>query len=209
MTDSLKIYIVPCVNTFLSHGGSASRGRRLGVGEDDFSRGRKFTSDDLRLLLLALLADAPRHGYELIKLLDARSNGFYKPSPGMIYPALTNLDELRLATVEMDGNRKRYAMTQTGHSYLGRHRERVDMLWAKLKFLAQKMTLVRRAIEAGDAEGAKGDGQPLDALTEARARLWQALFDRRYVSADEQDRIARVLAGALREIEAGNPSANR
>ncbi|MFP4906529.1 PadR family transcriptional regulator, partial [Paraburkholderia sp. BR14261] len=55
-----------------------------GFGDGDgFGRGRKFTSEDLQLMLLVLLAERPSHGYELIKALDARSNGFYSPSPGM------------------------------------------------------------------------------------------------------------------------------
>ena len=71
---------------------------------DGFPRGRRFTSDDLQLLLLALLAERPSHGYELIRALDARSNGFYSPSPGMVYPALTYLEEVGHVTVEVEGN---------------------------------------------------------------------------------------------------------
>src|SRR5580698_5224904 len=65
-----------------------------------FRTGRKFASADLHLLILALLEDKPRHGYELIKALEERSGGFYSPSPGMIYPALTYLEEIGHATVE-------------------------------------------------------------------------------------------------------------
>src|SRR5688572_29640957 len=60
----------------------------------DFRTGRKLASADLQLLILALLAEKPRHGYELIKAFEERSSGFYTPSPGMIYPALTYLEEL-------------------------------------------------------------------------------------------------------------------
>ena len=83
-----------------------------GFGDGDgFGRGRKFTSEDLQLMLLVLLADRPSHGYELIKALDARSNGFYSPSPGMVYPALTYLEELGYVSVTLEGNRKRYELS--------------------------------------------------------------------------------------------------
>src|SRR5579871_6322474 len=69
-------------------------------GSRGFGMGRKLASTDLQLLILRLLAEKPRHGYELIKELDERTHGFYVPSPGMIYPALTYLDEIGHATVE-------------------------------------------------------------------------------------------------------------
>lgn len=60
-----------------------------GIGFDSLNRGRELGSADLQLLLLALLAERPSHGYEPIKALDQRSSGDYEPSPGMVYPALT------------------------------------------------------------------------------------------------------------------------
>ena len=64
------------------------------MGGDGMPGGRKLGSADLQLLLLALLAERPAHGYELIRTLEQRSGGFYAPSPGMVYPALTFLDEI-------------------------------------------------------------------------------------------------------------------
>jgi DNA-binding PadR family transcriptional regulator len=185
-------------------GGFFSRGGgRFGSDDDDFSRGRKFSSDDLQILLLALLADQPRHGYELIKLLEARSNGFYAPSPGMVYPALTYLEELGYTSVEAVGNRKRYALTEAGRAYLDENRERVEMIWAKLKFFAQKMGLVRRALAGEDVEEGSADPRPLQALVEARHKLKQALHSRMHASVEEQLRIAKVLERAASEIGAG------
>ena len=74
-----------------------------GFGRGGFRGGRKFAAADLHLIILTLLKDKPRHGYELIKALEERSGGFYTPSPGMIYPALTYLEEIGHATVEADG----------------------------------------------------------------------------------------------------------
>ncbi len=71
-----------------------------GMGGRGFGMGRKLGSADLQLLILRLLDEKPSHGYEIIKALDEHSNGFYVPSPGMVYPALTYLEELGFATVE-------------------------------------------------------------------------------------------------------------
>ena len=184
------------------------RGGRFGGGEDDFSRGRKFSADDLQLLLVALLADEPRHGYELIRLLEARSNGFYIPSPGMVYPALTYLEEIGYATVTVEGNRKRYAITAEGRTYVEANRERIDFIWAKLNFFARKMGMVRRALAGEEADDASGSNHSLEALMEARHRLKRQLMARLQASPEEQLRIAQVLERAVTEIAAmGDPLA--
>ncbi|MBA5827990.1 PadR family transcriptional regulator, partial [Escherichia coli] len=74
--------------------------------------------------------EQPSHGYELIKALDTRSNGFYSPSPGMVYPALTYLEEVGFVASQAEGNRKRYALTDAGRAHLDAQRERVDTLFA-------------------------------------------------------------------------------
>ncbi len=171
-----------------------------GGGDDGFSRGRKFSSEDLQILLLALLVDAPRHGYELIKLLETRSNGFYTPSPGMVYPALTYLEEIGYTTVSTEGNRKRYALTDEGRAYVEKHRERIDFIWSKLDLFAQKMNMVRRALAGEDAEDERAGKNPLKALMEARLKLKQLLMARSHASSEEQLRIAQVLERAAAEI---------
>jgi DNA-binding PadR family transcriptional regulator len=162
----------------------------------DFSRGRKFGAGELHLLLTALLADAPSHGYELIKLLSLRSNGFYRPSPGMVYPALTYLEEIGYAGSSVAGNRKSYTLTDQGRAYLDANRERVEMLWAKLNYLGKKMTLVRRALADGDDSG---DGAVIAALHQLKILL----AERRHGSVQEQRRIAQVLARAAADIASG------
>src|SRR5215471_1749705 len=69
-----------------------------GFGGGRFRVGRKLGSEELQLVILALLAENPSHGYELIKVLEERSSGFYSPSPGMVYPALTYLEEVNYAS---------------------------------------------------------------------------------------------------------------
>jgi hypothetical protein len=70
-------------------------------GFHGFRSGRKLGGDDLQLVILALLEQKPRHGYEIIKALEELSGGFYSPSPGTIYPALTYLEELGNSSVEV------------------------------------------------------------------------------------------------------------
>src|SRR5271154_6736092 len=104
-----------------------------GFGGGDFRTGRKLSSGDLQLIILALLAEKPRHGYELIKALDERSGGFYVPSPGMIYPALTYLEEIGHATVEPEGTKKLYRISEEGRGHLEQNRTAADALMAQLQ----------------------------------------------------------------------------
>lgn len=172
-------------------------------GGDGFPRGRKFTSDDLQSLLLALLDDKPSHGYELIKALETQSNGFYSPSPGMVYPALTYLEELGYVTVEVEGNRKRYALAEPGRAHLAANREHVDRMFAKLKHIARKMDSVRRAL-AGEDPDDVGEGGWIAELIQARHAIKAALYRRDDIPVAEQRRIAAILQRAAREIDGGS-----
>ncbi|RQR97515.1 PadR family transcriptional regulator [Burkholderia sp. Bp8991] len=187
-------------------GGRGGRGGFGDFGDDGMPRGRQFSSDDLQLLLLALVAEQPSHGYELIKALDTRSNGFYSPSPGMVYPALTYLDEVGFVASQAEGNRKRYALTDAGRAHLDAQRERVDTLFARLTHLARKMEFMRRAF-AGEAAGSEApdDTQPgwLPEFVEARLALKRALLHKSAADADEQRRIAAIMRRATAEIEGG------
>lgn len=173
-------------------------GHRHGRPDDlhGLPRSRRFSSDDLQLMLLALIAEKPSHGYELIKALDARSNGFYAPSPGMVYPALTYLDEIGQVSVESEGNRKRYGIANAGSEHLAANQARVDAIFAWLKEVAGKMDSVRDAY-AGAEEGADW----LPEYIAARHALKKALRTRRDLTAAEQKRIAAILSRAAAEIE--------
>src|ERR1700753_3036300 len=105
------------------HGGFDFMGRGGG-----FRWARKLSAKDLQLLILALLAEQPAHGYELIKTIEERSGGFYTPSPGMIYPALTFLDETGQAIAEQNGTRKLYRITSEGQARLADNRQTVDAI---------------------------------------------------------------------------------
>jgi len=179
-----------------------------GDGSDDFDdggwrRGRKFSADDLQLLLLSLLEEQPSHGYELIKALESRTNGFYKPSPGVIYPALTYLEEVGYATVDSEGNKKRYHLAQPGRAHLEANRERLALMVGKLRHVARKMDWMRRAM-AGEPAPEPEAGGWLPEYVAARQGLKRALLLRTEVSSEEQRRIAAILQRATAEIEAGS-----
>src|SRR5712691_9121149 len=98
------------------------RGRGPGGG-DMFRVGRLFAQGDLKLLVLALIAEQPRHGYEIIKLIEEKTNGWYSPSPGIVYPTLTYLEEAGYLAAESEGSKKRYRITPEGESYLKSNRD--------------------------------------------------------------------------------------
>jgi DNA-binding PadR family transcriptional regulator len=77
-----------------------------------------FAPGDLKLLLLALIADQPCHGYDLIRQIEGLFDGAYSPSPGVIYPTLTFLEESELITGDAEGGKKRYQITPAGQQHL-------------------------------------------------------------------------------------------
>jgi DNA-binding PadR family transcriptional regulator len=88
--------------------------------------GRLFDHGELRLVVLALISERPRHGYEIIKEIEDRVAGTYTPSPGVIYPTLTLLEELGHATVAESEAKKRYAITTEGTAYLAVNQAALD-----------------------------------------------------------------------------------
>ena len=87
-----------------------------------------FDYGEFRLLVLALIADQPAHGYELIKTIEERFGGSYTPSPGVIYPTLAWLEDMGYAIVDPQGGRKSYAITADGKAFLEANKEVADSL---------------------------------------------------------------------------------
>ncbi|MBN4666212.1 PadR family transcriptional regulator [Pandoraea nosoerga] len=111
------------------HGGHGERGARGGRG------GRLFSHGGLRLVLLHLIAQQPRHGYELIKAIEESVNGTYSPSAGVVYPTLTLLEEMGYIRVQEntgDSQRKSYEATDAGREYLAENEGSVTELLARL-----------------------------------------------------------------------------
>ena len=195
-----------------SHGfpGDSGRGAR-GLGP-----GRKLGSADLQLLILSLLAEKPRHGYEIIKALDERSNGYYSPSPGMVYPALTYLEEIGHATVAAEGAKKLYSITEDGLAHLEQNRAAVDALLEQLAWIGKKMDHMRRALSGEAAEDEAGDFDSPNAhegnrhrqapeVRSARRSLKSAMIEKFGAPLAEQRRIAAILERAAAEIRGEAP----
>ena len=95
--------------------------------------GRLFEQGDLKYVILRMLEQKPRHGYEIIKELEDRFGGAYTPSPGTVYPTLTMLEDLGYAQVAADpGGRKVYSITPEGRTYLAAHSETVDSIFDRI-----------------------------------------------------------------------------
>jgi DNA-binding PadR family transcriptional regulator len=169
------------------------------MGDDGFPGGRKLSSSELQLILLSMLAEQPAHGYELIRMLEEHSGGFYTPSPGMIYPALTYLDEIGHAAVAQEGNRKLYSITDSGRDYLTANKATADDILTALARIGRRMEQVREAFAGlGDA-----DPQAADDLNNARHALKHALMRMRGCTPDEARRVTRILNEAAAQILKG------
>jgi len=167
-----------------------------GRGGGDFRWARKLGSKDLQLLILALLGEHPAHGYELIKTIEERSGGFYTPSPGMIYPALTLLEEIGHASIEQEGSRKLYRITPEGQSHLASNRAAADAILDALSRIGGRMDDVREAF-AGVADSDPGASEEIH---NARHALKDALRRKRGCDPKEAKRIAQILNRATADI---------
>jgi DNA-binding PadR family transcriptional regulator len=104
-----------------------SRGASFGDRE-----GRMFDGGELRLAILALVAEKPRYGYEIIKELGERVGGEYSPSPGVVYPTLTMLEEMGYASAGQDqAGRKLYTLTPEGEKVLADNKAQIDAIFAR------------------------------------------------------------------------------
>lgn len=169
-----------------------------------FRAGRKLSSGDLQLLILALLAREAAHGYELIRKIEDISGGFYVPSPGMIYPALTYLDEVGQASCETDGNKKLFRITDEGRTALDADRAGAERILDDLSRIGSKMDAVRDVIAGrGQACGDDPEAHGHDALDVARLAIKTSLFHKRGCSPQEAARLANILLRAVDDINRG------
>ena len=156
-----------------------------GWGEDGpgFGRGggrrRMFDGGELRLVLLKLIADKPRHGYDLIRAIEERTGGVYAPSPGIVYPTLTMLSEMGLIDEQLaEGARKLFAITPEGTAHLAEHAAEIAAMLARLDALAAMRERtdavpIRRALHnlRSVLQTRLGDGLDKDRMHEAVALI--------------------------------------
>jgi DNA-binding PadR family transcriptional regulator len=98
-----------------------------------FRGGRFFGHGDLKLVILSLLDERPRHGYDIIKAIEEKSGGMYQPSAGTVYPTLTLLEEMGFARSSADeGGKRIYVITEAGQQHLAEHRTTVDDIFSRI-----------------------------------------------------------------------------
>ncbi|WP_414900286.1 PadR family transcriptional regulator [Sphingomonas flavalba] len=176
-------------NGFGGRGGGPRRHGRGGHGHGPMrghgSRRRLFDGGELRLVLLALIVDQPRHGYDLIREIETRTGGAYAPSPGVVYPTLTLLADMGLIVEDSaDGARKRFTATEAGRAQFAADGPAVEALFARLSALA---TVTERT-----------DGGP---VRRAMGNLKAVLQDR--LAADDVDQDMLLATAALIDEAAG------
>ncbi|WP_414713277.1 PadR family transcriptional regulator [Sphingopyxis sp.] len=119
--------------------GFGGGGRRGGGRGERGERRRMFDGGELRLVLLKLIADEPRHGYDLIRHIEELTGGSYAPSPGVIYPTLTMLDDMGLIEAQQsDGAKKLFAITDAGRAELETNAEIVEAAIARLTAVGEE-----------------------------------------------------------------------
>jgi DNA-binding PadR family transcriptional regulator len=102
------------------------RGRKHARG-----RGDRVKRGEVRYILLDALLDGPKHGYEIIKVLEERTSGQYTPSPGAVYPTLQYLEDMDMVHATQEMERRIYHLTETGQAELEAHADEVTAFWAR------------------------------------------------------------------------------
>jgi len=139
----------------------------------------------LRFVILSLISEAPRHGYEIIKLIEERLGGAYAPSPGVVYPMLTMMEEMGQATVQVDGTRKLYAITEEGSRVLAENKAATDAIFERMK-------------AAGAGQQAERRPQIMRAIENLRMVLRMKSAS---LTEDQANRVTDILDAAAKEIE--------
>jgi DNA-binding PadR family transcriptional regulator len=150
---------------------------------------RIFDHGDIRFVILSLLAEKSSYGYELIKAIEDRLHGAYAPSPGLVYPTLTMLEEIKYVSAqEADGGKKLYSITSRGRSFLKASKSLVDRIMDRMEHAAalhrriESPQLVRAMQNLQFTLRLKGSSVPLtdrqiraiaDALDEAARKIEQ------------------------------------
>jgi len=150
----------------------------------DGERGRGRGRGDVRAAILLLLAERPRHGYELIQEIAERSSGFWTPSPGSVYPTLQALEDEGLVTLEQVEGRRTASLTDAGRTYVEQNREALGEPWAAVGDMGPALAVRREALALRDAVGQVARvGTPAQhaaaaaALATARKELYRILAE--------------------------------
>jgi DNA-binding PadR family transcriptional regulator len=167
------------------HGPGRPFGRGFGGGRE-----RMFDSGDLQLIILELLAAKPSYGYELIKAIEEKFAGGYAPSPGVVYPTLTLLEERGFAeVVSSEGNRKTYGVTEAGRAELEANAERLRQITGRMG-------------DRGEAFRRERSPEIMRAFHNLGEALRSKMMRGSQMTPEQVAKIAEAIDGAARAIDA-------
>jgi DNA-binding PadR family transcriptional regulator len=161
----------------------AFRGERFFHG---FRKDSPFGKGDLKYVILDLLKEKPRYGYDIIRALEERSHGFYTPSPGVVYPTLQMLEEMGYATSEEREGKKIYSITESGLKFLKENKDFTDEIRGQMW-------------DCWNPENFADIGQVMAEMARFRFSFGQKI---RHAGKDKIKRITEVISRARQEIEA-------
>ena len=172
---------------FESFFGPRRRGRRRNMKWKIFERG------DLKFVILRLISKRPMHGYEVMKALEEESKGYYRPSPGSVYPTLQMLDDEGYLTVEKKDGKKIYTITDEGMAYLGDNEDVVNDVFDRVENFTDRFF-----------------GGDMRALSRSFSKLAQLTFDQAFQWGAEPEDLARmneILERAVSDMRATRKAA--
>ncbi len=155
------------------------RGRRM--------KWKIFERGDLKFVVLRLISRQPMHGYEVMKALEEESGGFYKPSPGSVYPTLQMLEDEGYLTVKKEGGKKIYSITDEGTAYLAENEDLVDDVFERVEQFTDRFF-----------------GHDMKALSKSFSRIAQLTFDEAFrwgAQRDDLVEMCEVLDKAADKLE--------
>ena len=161
-----------------------------GRGRGPRRGGRMFDQGDLKLVILQLLEEKPRHGYDIIKALEEKSGGGYSPSPGTVYPTLSLLEEMDYAKATLEESGKKvYSITDEGKKYLAENRATVDDVLERLVQFGESLFGGRPMMSAHEAMGQLG-------------RAYARIVMKGGATKEQIEKIAEILRKAAVELDA-------
>ena len=161
-------------------------GFRAGRGGHRGARRQWFGAGDMKYVILKLLRDKPRHGYEVMKELEERMHGCYSPSPGTVYPTLQWLEDEGLVVARDIEGKKVYEITDTGRAFLDEHKDTVEDIFERVR------ETVERTVGGSRVEVNRALGQLVQTVYRTG---WKADND------EARKRVADILAKAAAEIQ--------
>jgi DNA-binding PadR family transcriptional regulator len=158
----------------------------FGPGPAPYGSGPKVRKGDVRAAALALLAEGPRNGYQVIQEIAERSHGIWRPSPGSVYPALQQLEDESLVRAEEEGGRRTYRLTEEGRAHVAGHREELAEPWAAVaESVSEEMVDLRGVFmqvgmamrQVAEAGTPAQHNRARQILTETRRSLYRLLAE--------------------------------